>query len=207
MIALLSRKVPHARVVIAVKNATSLDVPVTAAVNAAAAQAGNIFLRLLEKTLRRFKVFGLRFDNISTRWLIRMREKSKNLSLRYHEWRIQKHGFPNISFDSSFVAVIEDWFDGFFHRYFRRGVGYNRTTVREDLAPREKLLVAAILADPKNTVAYRELGLFYFEQGNLFDALSAFEAIRKIDPTNSEAADRVAHLREVMGMSEGKATK
>lgn len=204
MAALLGRRMPQARTAVVVKNISNpqMNVPVFAVMNAAAAQAGNIFFRLTEKLLRKFKVLALKLDNTATSWIHKSREKSKNLSLRYHDWRMQKHGFPKISFDSSLVTEIEDWFDGFFHRYFRRGVGYDRTTVRDDLAPREKVLVAAILADPKNIAAYRELGLFYFEQGNMFDALSAFEAIRKIDPTNSEAADRVAHIKEAMGLTE-----
>ena len=200
MVALLARKVSQARVALVLRNATSPDMPVSAVVHAAAAQAGSVSLRLAEKLLRRFKILALRFDNVATGWIHRMRERSKKFSLKYHEWRIQKHGFPKISFESAFVAGIEEWFDGFFSRYFRRGVGYDRTTVRDDLEPREKVLVAAILKEPKSVDAYRDLGLFYFERGNLFDALSAFEAIRKIDPTNSEAADRVMHLREVMEM-------
>ncbi len=199
---LLSRKLPQARAIAALKNATSSPVPVGAVVHAAAAQAGNIFLRLLEKILRRFKIVAMRSDNMSTAWIERMREKSKKLSLKYHDWHMQKKGLPKVSFESSLVSDIEEWFDGFFHRYFRRGVGYDRTTVRDDLEPREKVLVGAILADPKNISAYRDLGLFYFERGNLPDALSAFEAIRKIDPTNSEVADRLRHIKEVLGMPE-----
>ena len=201
---LLMRHVAEAHVAVAVRKATlhTGSPPAVAAVSAAAAQAGNIFLRLLEKTLRRLKVFSLKLDNVATGWIQRLRKRSEKLSLYYHDWRIRKQGMPRTSFDSSFVSAIEDWFDGFFHRYFRRGVWYNRTAVRDDLEPREKVLVSAILKDPKNVEAYRALGLYYFEKGNLPDALSAFEAIRKIDPTNSEAADRVTHLREVMGMGE-----
>ncbi|MDO8557586.1 MAG: hypothetical protein Q7S09_00125 [bacterium] len=202
LIVLFTRKLPQARAVIVLKNAMSPAVPVGAVMNAAAAQAGNIFFRLLEKFLRRFKIIAMKSDNASTVWIHRIKERSKNLSLQYHDWRMQKHGLPKVSFESSLVSDIEEWFDGFFHRYFRRGVGYDRTTVRDDLEPREKVLVAAILADPKNVSAYRDLGLYYFEQGNLPDALSAFEAIRKIDPTNSEAADRLRHIKEVLGMPE-----
>lgn len=201
MVALLARKIPQARAVAVLKNAGQPGVPVAAVMNVAVAQAGNVFARLFEKLLRRLKIFSLKFDNVATRWIARLRERSKEHSLRHSEWRMRKQGFPKISFDSSFVAEIEEWFLGFFRRYFRRGVGYERATVREDLEPREKVLVAAILADPKNASAYRDLGLYYFEQDNLPDALQAFEAIRKIDPTNSEAAERVAHIKEVMWMA------
>ena len=206
---LLTRHLAEARVAIAVRRAMlqAGAPPAVAMVSAAAAQAGNIFLRLLEKTLRRLKVFSLRLDNMATSWIQLLRKRSEGLSMHYHEWRVRKQGMPRTSFDSSFVSAIEDWFDGFFHRYFRRGVGYNRTAVRDDLEPREKVLVTAILKDPKNVEAYRVLGLHYFEKGNLPDALSAFEAIRKIDPTNSEAADRVTHLKEVMDMGEEEVTE
>lgn len=204
MVWLLARKVSEARIAVVLQQVyiPQKAVLATATVGAAAAQAGNLFLRILEKLLRRFKIFALKFDNVSTRWIHRVREKSKDLSLRYHDWRVQKHGTPNISFDSSFIDDIEEKFDGFFYKYFRRGVGYNRSAVRDDLEVREKVLVGAILANPKDVEAYRALGIYYFEKGNLPDALSAFEAIRKIDPTNSEAAERAKHLREVIGISE-----
>jgi len=205
MAGLLVRRMPQARIAIAIKNAQTSKVPAHTTVSAAAAQAGNVFILQLEKSLRRFKVTAMRFDNLSTRWLHRLRDWSNRLSRRYYDGRIQKYGFPNISFDSSFVADIENWFEGFFPRYFRRGVGFERTTIREDLVPREKVLIAVILANPKNVEAYRRLGLYYFEKGNYSDALSAFQAIRKIDPTNSEAAERVRHIREAMGISEANA--
>jgi tetratricopeptide (TPR) repeat protein len=203
MVAILWRRMEEARTVVILKHSISPGaVPVSATVNAAAAQAGNIFLSLTEKLLRRVKVSVMKFDNVSTRWIHRLREWSRRCSMNYRDWRIQKHGLPKISFESSFVTDIEEWFEGFFQRYFRRGVGLDRTALRDDLEAREKVLVASILANPKDINAYKDLGLFYFEKGNLPDALSAFEAIRKIDPTNSDAADRVRHIKEVLGATE-----
>src|SRR3989338_6131728 len=86
---LFARKISEARIAVALQQAGAPErtVPAAATVGAAAARVGNVFLRVLEKTLRRFKIFALKFDNVSTRWIHRVREKSKNLALRYHDWR------------------------------------------------------------------------------------------------------------------------
>ena len=201
MVFLLFRKASEARVAITLRNALSSQVPLSATASVVAVHAGAISLKVLEKSLRRLKVVLLRLDNLTTRWLAGMRERSRQYAIRYSEWRMQKYGVPKISFDYSFVTDFENWFDGFYRRYFRRGVGYDRAALRDDLELREKVLVGSILQNPKDVDAYRALGLFYFEKNNYADALAAFEAIRKIDPTNSEAATRVAHIREAMGQA------
>ncbi|MDP3963575.1 MAG: tetratricopeptide repeat protein [bacterium] len=195
---LLLRKTAEARSVLVVRNTLTSQVPLSATARVVVVHAGNITVRIGEKILRRVKIALLKFDNISTRWLQRMREKSQQYAIRYSEWRMQKYGAPKISFDYSFVTDFENRFEGFFRRYFRRGVGYDRAALRDDLELREKVLVGSILQDPKDVEAYRALGLYYFEQNNYADALAAFEAIRKIDPTNSDAATRVAHIKESM---------
>lgn len=68
-----------------------------------------------------------------------------------------------------------------------------------ELSPIEKECIKLIKKDPSNTDAYRKLGDYYLEEGNLKDARLTFQQILKLSPEDENAKEKLREIRRTTG--------
>ncbi len=97
------------------------------------------------------------------------------------------------SFGDSLVSKSEET-----ARVFRR----RRVTTTGQKRLSEEELIDRIAKNPKDALAYEELGDFYMESGNLSDAKACYRQVIKLSPLNRDVKEKVRRLERLLVQKE-----
>ncbi len=74
----------------------------------------------------------------------------------------------------------------------------NKKRVFRSDASREESLIAHIAKDPKNFIAYEELGDYYLETGNIKDAKECYRQVLKLSPVHRMVKIKIRRLEKLL---------
>lgn len=142
------------------------------------------FIIFLEKFLRRLKIIFLKIENLLSRWIVRLRNRSQIMSQRSKEWVKQKEAKrrkPEKE-ESSHEAKLEipvriKKEEGEIKIEEEEEKDEDELSLSELKKPikEEQKWIDLIVENPKNITAYKFLGLLYWKQHNYADAKASLE--------------------------------
>ena len=181
---------------------------------------GQLLLRFLEKTTQKFKVFSLKFHNLSGKWLEFIKEKRKNDAAGRIE---EAKGEEARVAEKEKEKEESEKFDLFVKKISTREIEKNgevsvleteeekpeKPMISEEVtmpefpsASRNKLeevLIGRIIANPRDLGAYEKLGDLYFEQKNFSDAKDSYKQVLKANPVNRRVRIKMRKLERIIG--------
>jgi len=145
----------------------------------------------LEKTLRRVRLFILKIDRFFVNMIERVREKSQTMKARSRAW-VEQHRLKKIEK----LQVLEKLDQAEVSETIKKTQEAVQVSSKkkESIESEEKKLIEAIAKDPRDIVAYRQLGFLYLKQGNKKDAKNCFKEVLKIDPGDLAAISKMKEL-------------
>lgn len=157
----------------------------------------------LEKFLRRAKILSLKTENLLSQWIKKLREKSLKLRHKSRQLIEQKSVKTKI------------WINAHKGKTARPYLKEEKATTleREDLIPEESGQISIadlekpikeeqqwidlIIQNPKNTIAYKALGLLYWKQHNYADAKASLEMALKLGSKDKKIKEILEELKKM----------
>ena len=135
------------------------------------------FLAFMEKSLRKFKIMLLKFENKLSHLTAKLKRKRGNgeRAAIVEKLSVQSNGNGN-------PRLIED-LSKIFNSIEEDAVGKEENKneiVNDSFIQREKNILEEIKADPRDMELYKKLGFLYFEYKNHEDALNSFQQAIKL---------------------------
>jgi len=129
----------------------------------------------LEKVLRQMKIFSLKIENILSKWIEVLRNKSRNIRGKIRRIKIkevEKNKLLEEKTEESPIAMLKE------------------------PTEEEKKWIEIIAKSPKNVTAYKELGMLYYRQYNLKDAKECFKMAIKLGSKDKKIREILKEIRE-----------
>ena len=131
------------------------------------------FMVFLEKVLRQMKIFSLKIENVLSRWIEVLRNKSSNVRSRIRKIKIKEVKEKKSQEEmKSPIAMLEE------------------------PTQEEKKWIEMIAKNPKNITAYKELGMLYYKQYNLKDAKECFKTAIKLGSKDKKIKEILKEIEE-----------
>ncbi|OGZ33355.1 MAG: hypothetical protein A3I88_00340 [Candidatus Portnoybacteria bacterium RIFCSPLOWO2_12_FULL_39_9] len=162
------------------------------------------FMAGLEKFLRRAKILSLKTENLLGEWIKKLREES--LKLRHKSRQLIEH--------KSIKNKI--WIKTFKGKTFQPYLKEKKATALEreglsapdqsgqiSIADLEKPIkeeqqwIDLIIQNPKNTIAYKALGMLYWKQHNYADAKASLEMTVKLGSKDKKVKEILDELKKI----------
>lgn len=170
------------------------------------------FLLILEKTIRKLKLFFLKLENLFTGWseLIRAKRRAK-------EDEIESENLDGGKSASSVENKIDEIFKRKQEQEMliskREEIKQENNNEQKSLTEKpkkskkpiekkdlfEKILIERIAANPKDIEAYERLGEYYLEIENWNYAKECYKQVLKLNPRNIGARGRMRRLEKMLG--------
>lgn len=167
-------------------------------------------LKILEKLVQKFKIYSMKFHNLSQSWFQSIKKKRE------------------VSFEKKDVAepaepqepVSEDNIPRISIQQKIRNLSGNRPITTEEIKTGpmvsnrvvlpndrereskdkfEQALIERIATNPQDIEAYERLGDHYIESNNYEESLECFKYVLKLSPINRKAGARVRRLQKMLG--------
>lgn len=176
-------------------------------------KAENVFLIILEKTVRRLKTFFLKMEVYFSNWSAKIRNR------RNGGTAVQGENNLEVSKENEILEKIND--------YKTKNIQRNDYAKKEELKisipveriaepmiskkvalPKakvgiknklEELLIERVAANPKDIEAYERLGEYYMEIENYSDAKECFKQVMKLNPANRNVKYKIRRLERLLG--------
>jgi len=129
----------------------------------------------LEKVLRQMKIFSLKIENILSKWIEVLRNKSRNIRGKIRRIKIkevEKNKLLEEKIEKSPIAMLKE------------------------PTEEEKKWIEIIAKSPKNVTAYKELGMLYYRQYNLKDAKECFKMAIKLGSKDKKIKEILKEIEE-----------
>ena len=142
------------------------------------------FLAFMEKSLRKFKIILLKFENKLSHLTAKLNRKRGNgeKAAVVEKLSVQRNGSPRLIEDLSkiFNSIEEDVVGEEENK--RDGVDTGKQEKFNDdlFLQQEKNILEEIRINPRDMEAYKKLGFLYFEYKNYEDALNSFQQAIKL---------------------------
>jgi len=129
----------------------------------------------LEKVLRQMKIFSLKIENILSKWIEVLRNKSRNIRGKIRRIKIKE---------------VEK------NKLLEEKTGESPIAMLKEPTEEEKKWIEIIAKSPKNVTAYKELGMLYYRQYNLKDAKECFKMAIKLGSKDKKIREILKEIRE-----------
>lgn len=160
---------------------------------------GDHWVRLinqLEKFLRRLKIWSLRLENLLGQWIVGLREKSQAIRQKSKKWiriKVKVKEMPETEIERKVqfekIQLSE-----------KKEEEKNNRLVLSDLekpTQEEQKWIDLIAQNPRNIVAYKELGLLYWRQHNYLDAKASFEVALKLGSKDKKIKELLEEIKKL----------
>ena len=167
-------------------------------------------MAVLEKFLRRLKIWALKTENLLSRWIKNLKEKSHHLTQKSRQLieqkRIKTKIWPNISREKTDYFQVkkdEKIFSGETLPADSDSSSLSQESSQISIADLEKPIkeeqqwIDLIIQNPKNKIAYKELGMLYFKQHNYADAKESLEAAIKLGSKDKKVKEILEELKRM----------
>lgn len=169
-------------------------------------------LKVLEKTIQRFKLFSLKFHNLCQRWFQSIKKKreqraspeaepEKKIEERVGiEAEKKEERKPDPVSETKFISrtgIVKT------EEIKSSPMVSKKVVLPEQPAAAknrlEEALIERIASNPQDIEAYERLGDYYTEQGNCREALECFRHVLKLSPLHRKAKISVRRLEKMPG--------
>ena len=156
----------------------------------------------LEKLLHRAKIIFLKLDNLLSKWIKKLRGRSRLMAQKSKEWIRQKEmkrrektqQLMEKTNGTISVKIID-----------KEDSSKEEAKEKEDLPiselkkpiEEEQKWIDLIIENPKNITAYKFLGLLYWRQHNYLDAKNSLEVAVKLGSKDKKVKEILKKLKEM----------
>lgn len=175
------------------------------------------FMVVLEKFLRRLKIFSLKTDNLLNKWIKSLRSQSQVMAQKSRDWirqkemRRRKRNLRNSLTEKQESGKIKIETEEQKETREPEELAEESQDERqkqedEDNIPLEELQkplkeeqkwINLIVENPKNITAYKFLGLLYWRQHNYSDAKKSLEMAAKLGSKDKKVKDVLKKLKKM----------
>jgi hypothetical protein len=174
------------------------------------------FMVVLEKILRKLKIFSLKLDNLLNKWIKSLRNHSQVMAQKSREWIRQKEIRRRMSKDPLTNKRKDDKIAVENEEEPSQGLDISKESEQkqeekekqedENNIPLEELQkpleeeqkwINLIIENPKNITAYKFLGLLYWRQHNYSDAKKSLEMAAKLGSKDKKVKDVLKKLKKM----------
>ncbi|MBU1255523.1 hypothetical protein KKE74_01630 [Patescibacteria group bacterium] len=156
------------------------------------------FIISLEKFLRRIKIIFLKIENLLTKWISWLRNRSQIMTQKSKEWIRQKEAKrrkdkKNITKETIIKVNREKTID------FLPELDEDDLPIEELKKPikEEQKWIDLIVENPENITAYKFLGILYWKQHNYSDAKASLEMAVKFGSKDKKVKDILKELKKM----------
>ena len=156
------------------------------------------FIISLEKFLRRIKIIFLKIENLLTKWISWLRNRSQIMTQKSKEWIRQKEAKrrkdkKNITKETIIKVNREKIID------FLPELDEDDLPIEELKKPikEEQKWIDLIVENPENITAYKFLGILYWKQHNYSDAKASLEMAVKFGSKDKKVKDILKELKKM----------
>lgn len=176
-----------------------------------------LFLNLLEKNLRRFRLLILKIDNMFAEWIKKSRHRSEVWTIRSKAWmehrRLKKKEDAKVLEKLDKMEVSET-IEKIKQEVAKEEDNALKEKIENIIEPaeepeeelpaaepieEEKKYIDLIAENPKNVEAYRELGFIYLKHKNYSDARACFRQVLKLEPDDEPIRTKLEEIRGLRG--------
>ncbi len=161
------------------------------------------FIIALEKLLRKIKIVFLKIENLLSKCIVFLRNRSQIMTQKSKEWIRQREEKRNKSKEGKketdepvFVKINKE----------EKKEEIKQETIEDDdelpiselkkPIKEEQKWIDLIVEDPKNITAYKFLGLLYFKQHNYIDAKSSLEMAIKLGCKDKKVKETLEEIKK-----------
>jgi len=155
------------------------------------------FIISLEKFLRRIKIVFLKIENLLTKWISGLRNRSQIMTQKSKEWIRQKEAKRRKDKKDVSKVIV---------KVNREETIDSLPELDEDDLPIEELKkpikeeqkwIDLIVENPENITAYKFLGILYWKQHNYSDAKASLEMAVKFGSKDKKVKDILQELKKM----------
>lgn len=172
------------------------------------------FVVVLEKLLRKLKIFSLKIDNLLNKWIKFLRMHSQMMAQKSKDWIKQKEikkrskSEPVLKENNKIkIEDNEEEKNDFSEEQINSEseLEIEKEELEDDNIPLEELQkplkeeqkwINLIIENPKNITAYKFLGLLYWKQHNYTDAKKSLEMAVKLGSKDKKVKDVLKKIKK-----------
>lgn len=170
------------------------------------AKVGQMGLKILERTMHRFKLMSLKFHNTSNDWFHTIRKKREESMKAGNGANADpiEHTGPHSANSEPIENDRQEMYRKKQPRPLLREVsagaarGNGPAAVGEKKNQLEEVLIKRIAINPRDIEAYERLGDYYLEQLNLRDSLECYKQVSKLSPTHFKARSKIRKIERML---------
>lgn len=155
-------------------------------------------MAFMEKSLRKFKIMLLKFENKLSRLTAKLKRKRGNgeKATVAEKLSVQSNGNPRLIEDLSkiFNSIEEDVVGKEEDKSEDIGIKRQEKFNNDLFIQREKNILEEIKINPRNMEAYKKLGFVYFEYKNYEDALNSFRQAIKLGCKDEKVFEAIEEI-------------
>lgn len=155
------------------------------------------FIIFLEKFLRKIKIIFLKIENLLSKWISWLRNRSQIMTQKSKEWIKRKEAkrreYKKDITKETIIKVNREEMD------FLSELDEDDLPIEELKKPikEEQKLIDLIIENPENITAYKFLGILYWKQHNYSDAKASLEMAVKFGSKDKKVKDILEELKKM----------